>query len=124
MARLATNVRRIRSLLEASGHPVSEQEGYLAVENFFEWFHDDVFIYHSSQIAEFLNNIRWAIFDCLRPEFSRSWRPVESPRYTYDIPTGCTEPIARAMYWNLMNRVRGKPWMHRFVVSNAFKQRY
>jgi len=129
LARLATNVGHIRALLVASGHAVSEQEGYLALENFFEWFHDDIFIYHSSRIAEFLNNIRWAIFEYLRPEFARSWRPVETATsrvhsYTYDMPQGCTEPVARAMYWDLMNRVRGNPWMHRFVVSDSFKQRY
>ena len=43
------------------GHPVSAQQAYLAVETFFEWFHQDIFVYHSSQIGEFLNNIRWAL---------------------------------------------------------------
>jgi hypothetical protein len=129
LARLATNVRHIRALLVASGHAVSEQEAYLAVENFFEWFHDDIFIYHSSQIAEFLNNIRWAIYDYLRPEFARSWHLTERatpdfPIYAYRYPDGCTEPVARAMYWDVMNRVRAKPWVHRFVVSESFKRRY
>jgi hypothetical protein len=129
LARLSTNVGHIRGLLEASGHPVSEQQGYLAVENFFEWFHNDIFIYHSSQIAKFLNNIRWAIFDYLRSEYAQSWHQGERftsdfPIYAYHIPTDCTEPVARAMYWDLMNRVRAKPWMHRFVVSDSFKKRY
>jgi hypothetical protein len=120
VARLATNVRHIRALLEESGHPVSEQDGYLAVENFYEWFHEDIFTCHSSQIAEFLNNIRWAIFDYLKPEFARS----TSGCTMYDIPRNCTEPVARAMYWDLMNRVRAEPWMHRFVVADSFKRRY
>ncbi|MCP3439796.1 hypothetical protein [Bradyrhizobium sp. CCGUVB14] len=129
LARLSTNVRHIRSLIEASGHPITEQQAYLAVDNFFEWFHDDIFIYHSSQIAEFLNNIRWAIFDYLEPEFARSWHLTEKatelfPIYAYRFPEGCTEPVARAMYWDVMNRVRAKPWVHRFVVSDSFKQRY
>ncbi|MGB7100326.1 MAG: hypothetical protein WBD95_16395 [Xanthobacteraceae bacterium] len=129
LARLATNVAHIRKLLEASGHPVSEQDAYLAVENFFEWFHGDIFIYHSSQIAEFLNNTRWAIFDYLQPEYARSWHVVEDanpsfPLYAYRFPAGCNEAIARAMYWDLMNRVRGKPWLHRFLVHESFKRRY
>lgn len=129
LARLATNVGHIRALLKASGHSVSEQEAYLAVENFFEWFHSDIFIYHSSHIAEFLNNIRWAIFDYLRQEFARSWHQSEGysqsfPMYGYHVPEDCTEPVARAMYWDLMNRVRAKPWVHRFVVSDSFKKRY
>ena len=119
----------IRKLLKASGHLITEQDADLAAGNFFEWFHEDIFIYHSSHIAEFLNNIRWSIFHYLRPEFERSWHPVKGqtpdfPLYAYDIPNDCKEPVARAMYWDLMNRVRSKPFMHRFIISDLFKQRY
>jgi hypothetical protein len=129
LARLATNVAHIRTLIEASGYPLSEQEAYLAVDTFFEWFHGNIFIYHSSQIAAFLNDIRWAIFDYLQSEFARSWHRVGNTssdllKYAYRYPMGCEEPLARAMYWDLMNRVRGKPWVHRFVVHESFKQRY
>ncbi|MBI4723614.1 MAG: hypothetical protein HY765_00885 [Rhodomicrobium sp.] len=129
LARLATNVGHLRKLLEAAGHPVSEQEAYLAIEDFFEWFHDNIFIYHSTQIAEFLNNIRWAIFDYLQPEFRRSFHLTEKvtpdfPIYSYRIPADIVEPVARAMYWDLMNRVRRKPWFHRFTTSDLFKRRY
>lgn len=129
LARLETNVRHLRKLLDEAGHSVSEQETYLAVENFFEWFHDDIFNYHSSQIAEFLNNIRWAIFDYLQSEFKRSWHLTEKETgsfrwYAYDVPAEVTEPVARAMYWDLMNRVRAKPLMHRLIVSEGFKQYY
>lgn len=128
-ARLATNIRHIRNILESAGHSASEQEAYRSVGNFFEWFHDDIFDYHSSQIAEFLNNIRWAIFEYLQPEFWRSWHLTENatpdfPRYAYHFPALITEPLARAMYWNLMNRVRARPRVHRFVVSDSLKQRY
>jgi hypothetical protein len=87
LARLATNVAHLRKLLKAAGHSVSEQQAYLVVENFFEWFHDDTFIYHSSQIAEFLNNIRWGVYDYLQPEFQRSWHrtdewTVQFPMYS------------------------------------------
>ena len=129
LARLATNVGHIRAVLAASGHEVGEQQAYLAVENFFEWFHGNIFIYHSSQIAELMNNIRWAIFDYLRPEFARSWHLTEKatpdfPIYAYRVPDACTEPVAHAMYWDVMNRVRAKPLVHRFIVSESFKQRY
>jgi hypothetical protein len=129
LARLATNVSHLQKLLEAAGHPVNEQDAYLAVESFFEWFHDDIFIYHSSQIAEFLNNIRWAIYDYLQPEFRRSWHlrqdaTQDFPVYSYRVPTAITEQVARAMYWTLMNRVRAKPWVHRFVISDSYKGRF
>lgn len=129
LARLATNVGHLRKLLEAADREVSEQESYLAVDNFFEWFHDSIFNYHSSQIAEFLNNIRWAIFEYLQPEFQRSWHETERvipdlPSYSYRIPSGINEAVAKAMYWDVMNRVRKQPRVQRFVVSNSIKKLY
>jgi hypothetical protein len=129
LARLSRNVSDLRKLLEQAGHPVSEQQAYLAVEAFFEWFFQDIFIYHSSQIAEFLNNIRWAIYEYLQPEFRRSWHvpatsSVEFPRYGYHVPTAITEPVAFAMYWDAMNRSRRQPYVHRFVISKYMKERY
>jgi hypothetical protein len=117
LARLATNVRHLRNLLEAAGHPVNEQAAYLAVKNFFEWFHDHIFIYHSSQIADFLNKIRWSIYDYLQPEFRRSWHPTDEARPggvpidSYRVPSDIKEPVARAMYWKAMNRSRSKPYV-------------
>lgn len=129
LARLSTNVRHLRKLLKTAGHAVSEQDAYLAIDNFFEWFAEDIFIYHSSQIAEFLNNIRWAIFEYLQPEYRRSWYLTDNATpdlaiYGYHIPDEITETVARAMYWDVMNRVRAKPYIKPFVISDAFKQRY
>ena len=130
LARLATNMRHLRKLLEAAGHSVSEQEAYLAVENFFEWFHQDIFIYHSSQIAEFLNDIRWAIYEYLQAEFRRSWHLSDKETayfpmmYSYRVPQEITEPVAAAMYWDVMNRSRSKPYVQRFVIADEFKKRY
>ncbi len=129
LARLATNVGHLRKMLETSGRPVSEPQAYLALENFFDWFHEDIFVYHSSQIAEFLNNIRWAIYDYLRPEFKRSWHMTDSsntdlPLYSYAVPEEITEPVAIAMYWDIMNRSRSGPYVQRFEVSPSFKQHY
>lgn len=128
IARLSTNINHLRKLLERAGKPISEQDAYLAIEDFAEWFHN-IFIYHSSVIAEFLNNIRWAIFDYLAPEFKRSWHLSEGatevfPLYGYRIPKEISEPLARAMYWDVMNRVRTTPYMYRFVISDSFKDQY
>lgn len=129
LARLATNVAHLRKLLEQAGHPVSEQEAYLAVETFFEWFHQDIFIHHSSQIGEFLNNIRWAIYDYLQPEFRRSFHvpaksTAEFPMYSYRVPSAIDEPVAVAMYWDAMNRSRSQPYVQRFVIPDYMKHRY
>jgi len=129
LARLATNVRHLRKLLDQAGHSVSEQEAYLAVNTFFEWFHQDIFLYHSSQIAELLNNIRWAIYDYLQTEFRRSFQvPAKSfaefPTSNYLVPAEISEPVAVAMYWDAMNRSRTQPFVQRFVIPDYMKQRY
>jgi hypothetical protein len=129
LARLATNMRHLRALLADAGNPVSEQQAYLAVEDFFEWFHTYIFIYHASQIAEFLNNMRWAIYDYLQPEFQRSWHMSDKstelfPIYGYHVPPEITEPVAVAMYWEIMNRSRRRPFVQRFVIHTYAKGEY
>ncbi len=100
------------------------QEAYLAAEQFFEWFFDDVFMFHSNQIVEFLNDIRWRVFEYLRPEYERSWhsRGRFHGDYGYHVPESIADPVAQAMYWDVMNRVRGKPYMPWFVADEAFKR--
>ena len=53
---------------------------YSVMENFADWFLDDIFVYHSSPIGEFLNNIRWAIYEYLQPEFRRSWHLTDDAK--------------------------------------------
>jgi hypothetical protein len=129
LARLEKRVNDLPKLLEVAKPPVSKQDVYLAVEGFFEWFQSNIFIYHSSQIAEFLNNIRWSIYEYLQPEFQRSWHrtdngATDSPAHEYRVPSDVTEPLEQAMYWNLMNRSRSQPFMPQFVIHENFKRRY
>ena len=129
LAHLSANAGRLKQLLKQAKHPIDEHDIYLAIDDFFNWFFDDIFIYHSSQIAEFLNNIRWEIFYYLKPEFNRSWHPTAglSPDltgYSYHIPEGIAEPIARAMYWKVMNQVSRGILFPRFVIPEILKSRY
>jgi hypothetical protein len=129
LARLEKRVNDLCKLLKVKKPSVSEQDAYLAVEGFFEWFQGNIFIYHSSQIAEFLNNIRWSIYEYLQPEFQRSWHQPDNwatdfPAYAYHVPPNVTEPLTRAMYWNLMNRARLRPIVPRFVICETSKRRY
>jgi hypothetical protein len=122
-------MKDLRKLLEAANHLVSEQDAYLAIEGFFEWFQGDIFIYHSSQIAEFLNNIRWSVYEYLQPEFKRSWYLTDKAtpdfqHYSFRVPPEIEDPAARAMYWSLMNRSRSQPYVHRFVIHELLKCRY
>ena len=130
LGRLSRNVRHIQDLLEkASGRAVREQDAYQEVEHFYEWFFDHVFFCHSSEIAEFLNNIRWEIFSYLKNEFGRSYYLTDKATpnfhaYSYRVPEEIREPIAQAMYWDAMNRVRKGLWFPRFVVADVLKQRH
>jgi hypothetical protein len=126
-ARLSRVINDIKRILAQNGKEISLDEGYLVLEEFYEWFHDGVFAYHSSAIAEFLNNIRWGIYDYLRPEFLRSYTPVEGEdplRYTYKYPEGNQHPTGQYMYWELMNDVRSQPYLPRFEVTRFAKMRY
>jgi hypothetical protein len=124
-ARLQHNVQKIRRILEENGATINESDGYLALQDFYEWFHDDLFVYHSSTIAQFLNDIRWSIFRYLQPEYKRAYQTDNSdpsfPRYKFDVPAGIQDHLARSMYWDLMNRVRGTPCMPQFTVSKSFR---
>lgn len=124
-SRLSDNVKKIINLLEEHGHSIDEQDGYLLLPEFQEWFHEHLFSYHATTIAEYLNNIRWAIFDYLRPEFKRSFERVEpSPMYKFNYPTGVSRPLGKVMYWELMNFVRSQPYFRRFSATDALKERY
>ncbi len=128
ITRLGDVVGKIQKLLAENGTDIDEGQAYLVVPEFQEWFQDHVFAYHTTSIACFLNNIRWGIFDYLRPEFRRSYRPTRHPlgvqMYTYDVPQKITDTLIRSMYWDLMNNVRAEPYFPRFTVSPYLVQRY
>lgn len=117
---------RLRELLIKSGVTVSVEKAMLALSDFYERFHDDILIYLSSHICEFLNNLRWAIHKYLKHEFAKSfhWLDSERFRYSYVVPDEIKSEYARDCYWELMNELRSEPYMRKFVVSDAFKTEY
>lgn len=124
-ARLEGNVNKIVAILGRHGHPIDEGMGYLVLPEFWEWFHTHLFAYHTSTIAEFLNNIRWAIFRYLAPEYTRAYRRIDDDgMYEYLYPEGIDNPLARSMYWDLMNRCRAKPFFPEFSVTEHLKAEY
>ena len=125
-SRLEANVNEIRGILDRSGKKVDEQQAFIALPNFYDWFHRDFFVYHSSTVAEYLNNIRWATYRYLQPEFARSFSPPRSddPSYSFSYPSGCQQPLARGMYWGLMNHMYRKPYFPEFSVTQSLKSQY
>jgi len=114
------------ALLSKQGVQVEIDAAILALDDFYEWFHDHVLNYHSSTLAAYLNELRWGIHDYLGPEFSRSivWERGDPPIYRFTYPPGVTSRFGQESYWALMNLVRSKPYMRRFQVPKRSKLRY
>ena len=124
-SRLDRNVRRVVKLLSLNGVTIDKGQAFLALPDLYEWLHRDFLGFHTNSIAEYLNEIRWGIYEYLRTEFERSYEPIEpKPMYKFKIPPDCADPLAQAMYWDLMNHVRGKPYFPRFTTSRWLKNRY
>lgn len=125
-ARLDINVIRIEKVLQNNGVQINRGQGFLVLPDFYEWFHNDILNYHASTIAEFLNNIRWGIFEYVMPEFTQSIEKADpqSIGYRFKYPTHCCDPLAKAMYWDLMNQVRSRPSFLRFETTKDLKLRY
>ena len=119
-------VNQFQNILDNSGYLISLEDSMVALADFYERFHTDILNYHSSTIAEFLNNIRWGIYEYLQPEYYRSivWKGGSPPMYEYTYPSGVQNEFAKHCYWSLMNEVRSEPYVRRFQVTKWLKLRY
>jgi hypothetical protein len=124
--RSAGFAEELRSLLSFAGHDVTLDRALLALGDFYERFHTDILNYHASTLGEFLNNLRWGIYEYLRPEYDASVRfeAGDPPAYHYEIPDDLNTEFAKTCYWDLMNGVRSEPYMRRFEVTRCLKLRY
>lgn len=126
-SRLSGVVRELIEIFQRNKITLRDEDALLILGEFYEWFHTDIFTYHSSAIAEFLNNIRWGIYEYLRYEFQQSivYEGKERPRrYHYTYPKEINNSFAKTCYWDLMNEVRSKPYMNKFQVTRYLKMRY
>lgn len=127
--RLTLEADRLRRVLRDNGQAVFLDKCILALQDFRQQFYDDVFHYHSSTIAEFLNNIRWGIHSYAAPVRERcvEIRYDEKLRlnaYEYHYPVDVTSDLGKACYWNLMDEVIRQPYIRRFEVAKYLKMRY
>jgi hypothetical protein len=123
--RLNTVALQLQQLLKTQQVEVSIEQALLTLEDFYEHMRG-VFSYHSTTLAEFLNNLRWGIYRYLQPEFKRSFRRIPGDRYAYEFsyPTGLQVEFAQQCYWNLMNHVRSEPYMRPFQGTKWSKLHY
>jgi hypothetical protein len=120
-ASMSRNSKEIASVLKDNGVLIDRDQRFLVLPKFYEWFHTNILNYHISAIAEFLNNIRWGLYDYLRPEFLRSTTRDDSDRAVYRYPQDVERPL---VYWDLMNEIRREPYIPRFEVTKYLKMRY
>lgn len=122
--RLGGQAKRIRALLEENGRAINESEAYLAIPNLWEWFHTHLFAYHASTIAEFLNEMRYAIRAYVEPHARQAYRKIDELRYDFELPGGIVEPFARWMYFELMAAGLTRPYFPRFTVTKSLKSQF
>jgi hypothetical protein len=125
--RLISVAEELQELLRKTGTQISLDDALLTLEDFYTKFHRDVIAYHASTIAEFLNNLRWGIYEYLRPEFKRSYTRIAGDslgRYEYRYPEGLNAKFAQACYWDLMNDIRSAPYLRRFETTKFLKMHF
>lgn len=123
--RSVQTIRGLAEIFRNNGSPLDEDMALLAMDEIHEWFHQHKFYAYSNAVAEFMNNIRWGIYEYLQPEFQRSYTPASdgSVTYSYIYPSTINSEFAKSCYWSLMNEVRMRPYLHRFEVPAFFKER-
>lgn len=127
VSRLTGKSEQLRKILATNGIDVQWGDALGALDDFYTKFHTDVLAYHSTTLAELLNNVRWAIHEYLAPEFDRSYKPpvsAETLKYSYDVPAVISNKFATDRYWDVMNSVRGKPWIPKFTGTRYLKGRF
>ena len=127
--RLTGVAKKLQTVLDENGHSFSLGECSTALEDFRVRYFDDVFLYHSSNIAEFLNNIRWGIYSyasvsrasCVENYFDKD---LNLNRYNYVYPTDIASDMGKTCFWGLMNDVMQVPYIQRFKAAKYLKMRY
>ena len=130
-SRLSGVAKEIIEIFKRNGHTLDEENALAIFEDFYDWFHNNIFTYHCSAIAEFLNNIRWGIYEYLQSEYNQSIvqtivyiKNDQCNSYKYTYPDGVNNKFAKECYWNLMDEVRSKPYIKKFEVTRFLKMRY
>lgn len=121
---------KLQTVLARNGVNINLENSLIALGDFYERFHRDIFEYHASTIAEFLNNIRLGIHEYLRSEYFRAYHDkgyddvLHLQRYGFDIPQNINSDLAKHCYFELMQAIRSGPYVPKFVVTKWLKRRY
>jgi hypothetical protein len=126
---LDRKARTITEIFARSNVMIETNQALLLIGEFYEQFHDDLFSYHSGTIAEFLNNLRWSIYEYLQPLHRQSVQYFWDERYNrnahrFIFPDNIDNTYVRDLFLRLMNNVESEPYMPKFEVTRYLKLRY
>lgn len=122
--RLAGQARRLRRVCSDNGVAIDESSAYMALPDAWDWFHTHLLAFHASNIAEFLNNIRYAIRDYVANVANDTLVRIDEFHYDFVRPTGIQDRFASAQYFGLLQSTRHQPNFPRFSVSQSFKNQF
>ncbi|WP_449472588.1 hypothetical protein [Sphingobium chungangianum] len=126
--RLGGQAKKLRSILAENGVTIDESDAYLALPDCWDWFHTHLLAFHASNIAEFLNNIRYAIRLYITPVAKARYRVTgvydELEHYTFERPDEIRDKFAWAQYYDLLQGSLRQPNFPPFSVSKSFKTRF
>ncbi|MEP9398230.1 hypothetical protein [Mesorhizobium sp. KR2-14] len=127
--RLGGQAARLQKILGQNGVTINESQAYAALPDCWDWFYTHLFTYHVSTLAEFLNNIRYAIRLYVTPVAEARYRVTGKiddylDMYTYDRPAEIANEFAWAQYYDLLNSTRRRPNFPPFSVTQSLKNQF
>jgi hypothetical protein len=127
--RLGGQAAKLMRILGENGVTIIESQAYAALPDCWDWFHTHLFAYHASTIAEFLNNIRYAIRHYVKHAAQSRYRVTGKidenlDTYTYDRPAEIKNEFAWGQYFDLLNSTRRRPNFPPFSVTQSLKNQF
>lgn len=126
--RLAGQANTLRRILGENKVEIDESDAYLALPDCWDWFHTHLLAYHASTIAEFLNNIRYAIRLYVAPVAAERYKVTGNVDgleiFTFERPDGIVNKFAWAQFFELMQGSLRQPNFPPFSVAQTMKMRF
>lgn len=126
--RLGGQAKRLQTILAENSVTIDESQPYGALPDCWDWFHTHLLAFHASNIAEFLNNIRYAIRLYVKPIAKSRYRVTSRidgfDHYTFERPIEITNDFAWAQYFDLLQSSLRKTSFPPFSVSRSFKTQF
>lgn len=124
--RLDSDAKKLGKIWARTGHKITWQSALFGIQDLYEHFHANIFLYHASTIGEFLNNIWWGIQVYMQAQLEKSIvrNPADVAEWRIRIPDEIVNQYARYTYNKLMQQLMSRPIIPRFSVHETLKLRY